>query len=165
MSAGAAQRAPGARRSSARYSSAGVVPTKGAPAKERSRHLHVAPRPAGSRRARLVLAAGVVVSVASLFLLVASNVLIVQGQFELVRLADSQEQEQRRYERLRLEVAERSAPSQVVSAAQQLGLVVPERIEYVVAPEAAPPGETGDRTASTLGQSWDQVKASLAAQP
>lgn len=160
MSAGAAQRAPHPRRSPARR-----APAKVAPAEARPRHLRVAPRPAGGRRARLVLAAGVVVSVASLFLLVASNVLIAQGQFELVRLADSQEQEQRRYERLRLEVAERSAPSQVVSAAQQLGLVVPERIEYVVAPEAAPPGETGDRTASTLGQSWDQVKASLAAQP
>lgn len=161
MTAGAAQRAPHPRRPPAKRS-----PAKVAPAEARPRHLRVAsPRPAGARRARLVLVAGIVVSVASLFLLVASNVLIAQGQFELARLADHQEQEQRRYERLRLEVAEQSAPEQVVSAAQMLGLVVPERIEYVVAPEAAPQGDTGDRTASTLDRSWDEVKASLAARP
>lgn len=154
MSAGAA-RAPQPRRTHAKQQ----------PRKEQPRHLRVAPQHAGARRARIALGVGVLVSVASLFLLVASNVLIAQGQFELARLAHDQELEQRRYERLRLEVAEQSAPSQVVSAAQALGLVVPDQVEYVVAPEAAPGEENDDRTASTLGESWDEVKASLAAQP
>lgn len=113
---------------------------------------------------RLALAAGVLVSSASLFLIVASNVLIAQGQFELAELAGQRDVEQQRYERLRLEVAERSSPEKVVSAAVALGMMVPDQIDYVSAPAAAPHGET-DRTASTLDESWEDVKASLAAEP
>lgn len=134
---------------------------------ERGRARHLRPAPdlhRRRRRVRLALAAGVLVSAASLFLIVASNVLIAQGQFELAELAGQQDVEQQRYERLRLEVAERSSPEKVVSAAVALGMVVPDQIDYVSAPAAAPTGET-DRTASTLDESWEDVKASLAAEP
>lgn len=130
----------------------------------RARHLQPAPDAGRRRRVRLALVAGVVVSVASLFLMVASSVLIVQGQFVRADLAERQELEQRRYETLRLEVAERSSPGAIVSAATDLGMIVPDQVEYIEARIPSRP-EAADRTATTLDESWEDVKASLGSEP
>ncbi len=130
----------------------------------RSAHLRPAPDPRRRRRVRLALVAGVIVAAGSLFVAVAFSVLIAQGQFERADLAQRQEAEQNRYEGLRLEVAERSSPEAVVSAAEALGMVVPDQVEYI---EAEVPAVTDgvDRTATTLGESWEDVKASLGSTP
>lgn len=130
----------------------------------RAPHLRPVPDPGRRRRARLALVAGVIVSAASLFLMVACNVWIAQGQFERARLTERQDVEQRRYEGLRLDVAERSSPEAIVSAATGLGMVVPDQVEYV---EASVPASSDvkDRTATTLDESWEDVKASLASAP
>ena len=105
-----------------------------------------------------------IVAAGSLFVAVAFSVLNAQGQFERADLAQRQEAEQNRYEGLRLEVAERSSPEAVVSAAEALGMVVPDQVEYI---EAEVPAVTDgvDRTATTLGESWEDVKASLGSTP
>lgn len=142
------------------------APARRAPV-ERPRAPHLRPAPEirrRRRRVRLALSAGVLVSAVSLFVMVASNVLIMQGQFERARISDRQEIEQRRYEHLRLEVAQRSSPEAVVSAAVALGMVTPDQVEYVEA-AVAPRSTEGDRTATTLDKSWEDVKASLASEP
>jgi len=106
----------------------------------------------------------VTVAVASLFLMVACSVLIAQGQFERARLVERQEAAQRRYEGLRLDVAERSSPDAIVSAATRLGMIVPDQVDYVEASVAASP-DPSDRTATTLDESWGEVKASLGSEP
>ncbi len=141
------------------------TPDRAVPAgRGRPRHLEPAPDLGRRRRVRLALAAGVIVSAASLFVMVACGVLIVQGQFERADLGERQELEQRRYETLRLEVAERSAPDAIVSAATALGMVVPDQVEYIEA--RVPVGsDSSDRTATTLDESWEDVKASLGSEP
>jgi len=127
---------------------------------------HLSPAPdAGRRRGvRPALVAGVIISAASLFLLVVCNVLIAQGQFERTKLVVRQEAEQHRYEDLRLDVAERSSPEAIVSAAVALGMVVPDQVEYIEAAVLVAPG-SGDRTATTLDESWEDIKASLGPEP
>jgi hypothetical protein len=105
------------------------------------------------------------VSIVSLFLLVAFHVVAVQHAFELDQLASQRAEEERRYERLREQVATLSAPDAIVGAATQLGMVPAEHVEAIQAPPAAPRGEKDDRTADTLGRSWDEAKRHLGADP
>ena len=127
----------------------------------RRRHLRVVPD-VRARRLRWILVLGVVVVVASTFLLVVFNVLVAQGQIELDRLSQRLEEEQRTYERRRLEVAELAAPGSLLAAAEALGMVRPEQVGYVEAPEAARAGAEEDTTSSTLEDSRDVVRSSLA---
>lgn len=70
--------------------------------------------------------------VASLFGLVASHVLLTQGQFRLDRLRARASSEQARYQRLRLQVAELESPSRIVATAQErLGMVPPPSVTYL----------------------------------
>ena len=129
----------------------------------KARHLRTAPDRRRSRRLRLALAAGVLVSGASLFAIVAINVVIAQGQFELADLSDARDEARVHYQQLRLEVAERSSPEKVVSAAAALGMVAPDRVEYISVPDA--PKQESDKAADTLDESWEDVKASLGTAP
>jgi hypothetical protein len=122
--------------------------------------LRLAPDPVRRARVRLLVLLVAVASSVSLFLLVAFNVFVVQGQFELERLGDQREAEQLRYERLREEVARLSAPAAVVSAAERMGMVEPAEVSMIEAPAAAPDGDAVDRTEQTL-RSWPEVKSSL----
>jgi cell division protein FtsL len=106
-----------------------------------------------------------VFSILSLFLLVAFHVVAVQHAFELDRLAAQRADEERRYERLREQVATLSAPEAIVAAAEKLGMVPAERVNSVQAPPAAPRGERDDRTADTLGRAWAEAKRHLGADP
>jgi hypothetical protein len=127
---------------------------------ERARpRLRVAPAP--RRHVRLAVALGAVVTVASLFAVVALHALLAQGQFALERLRDDMAAEELRYEQLRLEVAQLASPSQVVAAARELGLVEPDVVEYIDAPEAAPPATPTGPTTSVLPETWSDGKASL----
>src|SRR5262245_43583794 len=113
-------------------------PSRGTP----RRHLRVAPeRTQSQRRARRAVSGIPAFSIASLVLLGAFHVVAVQHAFELDRLAEQRADEERRYERLREQVATLSAPEAIVAAAQRLGMVPAERVNAIQAPPAAPRGE------------------------
>ena len=117
------------------------------------------------RRARLAVWGVTLVSVVSLFVLVAFHVFAVQFAFQLDRLDRARAVEERRYERLRSDVATRSSPDAIVAAAEGLGLVPAGPAEYLVAPPAAPRGEKRDRTAQTLDQTNNEAKPALGDNP
>ena len=129
------------------------------------RHLRAVPPRHRARPRRPALWLGSVVSVASLFLLVAFNVMMVQGQFTLDRIANQRDIEQNKYEHLRAEVAERGAPDAIVSQALRLGLVNGAAPTYIQAPAAAPPPSSADRTATTQKNTYGSAKNSLGASP
>ncbi len=101
--------------------------------------LQVAPEVARRRlRARILVWGAAVLTVASVFLLVAFHVVAVQSAFQLERLSKEKTNEQLRYERLREQVANLSSAEAVIRAATQLGMVPAAHITYI----AAVPGNT-----------------------
>ncbi len=84
--------------------------------------LTIAPDVARRRlKARLLVWGVALVTVASLFTLVSFHVFAAQSAFTLERLSKERTNEQRRYERLRLQVAERSSAETVIRAAAEDG--------------------------------------------
>jgi hypothetical protein len=83
-----------------------------------------------------------------LFAVVGFNVELAQHQIQLQKLQDQLQTEQHHYYDLRKEVAERSAPQNIVGAAQHDGLVATTSSDLTV-PIPQPPedksGETGLR--------------------
>jgi hypothetical protein len=136
-----------------------------APSEPAERHLRAVPPRRRARPRRPALWLGSVVSVASLFLLVAFNVMMVQGQFTLDRVANQRDIEQNKYEHLRAEVAERSSPDAIVSQAIRLGYVNGPGPIYISAPAAAPPPSSVDQTATTQKATAINAKKSLGASP
>src|SRR3954453_21658406 len=116
------------------------------------RHLRAVP-PRRRRQPRLGLWIGSVVTAVSLFLLVAFNVFMVQGQFELDRVAQQRALEQKQYTALRDKVATLSSPDQIVSRARALGLVDPGNVGYLAAPAAGATKPPRDDTATTQNDS------------
>lgn len=121
------------------------------------------------KRARLRIAVGVFVVVGGLFGLVASHVVLTQGQFRLQQLEKKAAESQARYERLRLQVAELESPERIVAAAQErLGMVPPPGVKYLsptgVAerPSSSAPAAAGGKTATP---DWTAVKPHLASKP
>lgn len=103
----------------------------------------------------------------SLFGLVASHVMLTQGQFRLDVLRARAASEQSRYERLRLKVAELESPSRIVAAAQErLGMVPPPSVTYLSPTGAvsAPADGSDDRDQGSAAEEDDysRVKRSLA---
>lgn len=125
--------------------------------------LRVAPPP--RRHVRLAVAIGVLVTVASLFAVVALHALLAQGQYELEQIRSEVAAEEAAYEQLRLEVASLASPGHVIEAARELGLVEPDVVEYVVAPEAAPEPSPAGPATSALAETWADGKQHLAAAP
>ena len=69
--------------------------------------------------------------------------LLIQSEFRLDHINKEAAKEQVRYEKLRLDVAQLSAPERIVATAQQrLGMVVPPQVAYLMAP-GAPDSGTG----------------------
>ena len=86
--------------------------------------LTVAPEVARRRlRARLSMWGAALVTVASLFTLVAFHVFAAQSAFTLERLSKERTNEQLRYERLREQVARLSSANVVIDASNKLGMV------------------------------------------
>jgi hypothetical protein len=128
------------------------------------RHLRAVP-PRRRRQPRLGLWIGSVVTAVSLFLLVAFNVFMVQGQFELDRVAQDHALEQKQYETLRDKVATLSAPDQIVRRARALGLVDSANVSYLSAPAAGVTKPPRDDTATTQHETYGDAKPHLAASP
>ncbi|MBW3668134.1 MAG: hypothetical protein KY443_02870 [Actinobacteria bacterium] len=123
------------------------------------------------KRARLRVAVAVFVVVGGLFGLVASHVVLTQGQFRLQQLEKKAAESQARYERLRLQVAELESPERIVAAAQErLGMVAPPGVKYLSPtgvserPSSAHPGGRRE-TATAPAPDWTDVKPHLASQP
>jgi len=108
------------------------------PSEDGGRHLRVVdarrrrPRRKQQARLRLLAVGACLVVCGSLFGLVGAHALLVSGQSRLDGLQDVVADEQARYQRLRLEVAELESPARVMAAAQErLGMVPPPEITYL----------------------------------
>jgi hypothetical protein len=124
-------------------------------------HLKVAPEVARRRRyTRLAMAGAALVTVASLFLMVAFQVFAAQSAFRLDHLAKVRANEELRNQRLRAQVATLSSPASVVERAQQDGLV-PVPVAYVQAPPAAPTKPVFDAAGKVLNSTWSTTKKHL----
>lgn len=120
------------------------------------------------KRARLRIAVAVFVIVGGLFGLVASHVVLTQGQFRLQQLEKKAAESQARYERLRLQVAELESPERIVAAAQErLGMVPPPGVKYLSPTGVAerPSGAPAAGDDKTATPDWTDVKPHLASKP
>ena len=139
-----------------------VVPASLPRPETRSRaHLKVAPEVARRRRlTRLAMAGAALVTVASLFLMVAFQVFATQSAFRLDHLEKVRANEELRNQRLREQVATLSSPGSIIERARQDGLTqVP--VAYVQAPPAAPQKPVSDAAGKVLNQSWSTTKKHL----
>jgi cell division protein FtsL len=122
------------------------------------------------RRARLFLGAMSSLVVLGLFGIAALHVVLTQGQFRLQQLENRANEQQARYEQLRLQVAQLESPERVVAVAQErLGMVSPPGVTYLSpsGPAVDEPVDDGPATPATSGPStsWAEVKPHLADQP
>ena len=121
--------------------------------------------PAADRPLRLALLATAVLTVGTIFGAAIFHVLLIQSEFRLDRINREAAKEQVRYEKLRLDVAQLSAPERIVATAQQrLGMVVPPQIAYLMAP-APPSANPDDPAAPSLAGGWAEVKPHLGTRP
>jgi hypothetical protein len=105
------------------------------------------------------------VTVASLFALVAFHVFAAQSAFTLDRLSKQRTNEQLRYERLREEVARLSSPASVIAAAQNLGMKPASTPLYLKVPAAAPHGPAGSTAPPLDDATYDKTKQALDENP
>jgi hypothetical protein len=144
-----------------------ALPTPRTPPPESRAHLRVAPDTRRRRRrARIIVTIACLVTVASLFTLVAFHVFAAQSAFTLDRLAKQRTNEQLRYERLRDEVARLSSPVSVISAAEALGMKPSSQpTTFINAPPAAPRGPASSPTPPLAGATYGQTKKALDQNP
>jgi cell division protein FtsL len=122
--------------------------------------------PAPDRPLRLALLATAILTVGTIFGAAVFHVLLIQSEFRLDHLNKEAAKEEARYEKLRLDVAQLSAPERIVATAQQrLGMVVPPQVAYLMAPapqDSAGQGATPDDPAApSLAGGWAEVKPHL----
>lgn len=116
------------------------------------------------------MAAGVTFIVLIVFGEVLAQVVLAQDQFRLEQLQTTSADQQAKYDRLRLQVAELEAPHRIVATAQQLGMIVPPGVTYLApSADATPPAGTSTAPSGSPGDtgpgpaSWTTVKSHLAA--
>ncbi len=126
--------------------------------------------PAPDRPLRLALVTTGVLTVGTIFGAAVFHVLLIQSEFRLDKINREAAKEQVRYEKLRLDVAQLSAPERIVATAQQrLGMVVPPQVAYLMAPAPQGSGDQGaspdDPAAPSLAGGWAEVKPHLGIRP
>jgi len=119
---------------------------------------------------RLALLATAVLTVGTIFGAAIFHVLLIQSEFRLDQINKEASKEEARYGKLRLDVAQLSAPERIVATAQQrLGMVVPPQVAYLMAPAPQDPGGPGadpdDPAAPSLAGGWAEVKPHLGTRP
>ncbi|HEV7888032.1 MAG TPA: cell division protein FtsL [Acidimicrobiales bacterium] len=151
-----------------------AAPAHAAPRRPPLRVVDPAERSAAAQRRRTrLLATGIVLLVAlSLFGVVAAHVVLTQNQFRLQKLQHQAAQEQAKYERLRLQVAELESPARVVAAAQErLGMVPPANVKYLTPAKSAAPSpkpakaDSADAGGQQAMTEWSVVKRHLGTRP
>lgn len=113
--------------------------TKGRPSQSRRlasvpRRRPAATRPIHRKRRVPFLLFSLVMVAATLVGLVSAQALVAQDSFRVADLSAEAERLEAGYGRLRLEVAELSAPDRIVAAARKAGLVLPEEVEILRLP-------------------------------
>ena len=126
--------------------------------------------PTPDRPLRLALVATAILTVGTIFGAAIFHVLLIQSEFRLDRLNREGAKEAARYEKLRLDVAQLSAPERIVATAQQrLGMVVPPQVAYLMAPVPQDTNRLGsepdDPAAPSLAGGWAEVKPQLGTRP
>jgi len=132
---------------------------------EPARHLRVVDERAAKRERQVrrgIVLFGLV-SVVSVFVVVVLHVMVAQGQLQLDRLNRETTGAQQQYERLRLEVAQLSAPSRIATRAQQLGMVPGGPSTFVTVPDAS--GPAAQSTPSSSTEDYQKVKPHLETRP
>jgi cell division protein FtsL len=103
-----------------------------------------------------------VLTVGTIFGAAIFHVLLIQSEFRLDHLNKEAAKEKTRYEKLRLDVAQLSAPERIVATAQQrLGMVVPPQVAYLMAPAPTDAATPDDPAAPSLAGGWAEVKPHL----
>lgn len=99
-----------------------------------------------------------VVVLAAFFLLIYSRIALDRSAFVIEEINRQTAVEETRYWELRLESARLQSPERIVAAAQELGMVYPDRVETL---------EVGGLGTSGTGaeERWADLKALLGAQP
>ena len=119
----------------------------------------------------VLLAAGLF---ATLLAVAVAHAVLVEGQVRLDELDAQLVAEQARYQELRTEVAQLESPDRIVQAANEMGMVTPDDLQYLTppAPDASTAGPTtgdDDEPAAdpAVGpepdRTWADVKALLGA--
>jgi hypothetical protein len=150
-----------------------ATPRPGSPSRgDDARVLRVAPEVARRRlRARLLMWGAALVTVASLFTLVAFHVFAAQSAFTLERLSKERTNEQLRYQRLRNDVARLSSAQTVSAAAAKQGMVPGGTVQTLSVPAAGPLGSASDgpppdgRVAQPASPNYAAAKQALGATP
>jgi cell division protein FtsL len=138
----------------------------GAPAgPDAKRHLRVVDEQAARRQRQVRIGIWVfgLLSAVSVFVVVAFHVMVAQSQLQLDHLNRETTVEQQRYERLRLQVAQLSAPARVASRAQQLGMVPGGPSTFVTVPSSGTAPPPANPTSST--EDYQKVKPHLGTRP
>lgn len=143
------------------------------PEQEPERHLSLVRRASG-RRFRLTPKTGVSLTIllfTALFGVAVSHALLIEGQLRLDRLDQQVAEEQSRYERLRLDVAELESPERILADAQQMGMVPPDQVVWLTPDQATSAGAGAPDSGATPpeeespGTSWEEVKPYLGTNP
>jgi cell division protein FtsL len=120
--------------------------------------------PALSPRARLFAWFGF--AVVLLFALVAFHVLLTQGQFSLQKLQNKADEQQKQYERLRLQVAQLESPSRIQSeAVNRLGMVPADKVTPITPGAAELPRTANGSVAPVNGESTTTDNQSIDSDP
>jgi cell division protein FtsL len=103
------------------------------------------------------------ISVVSVFVVVAFHVMVAQSQLQLYRLTRQASVQQQRYERLRLEVASLSAPPRIAKRAEELGMQPGGPSTFLTVPDSGVSATGRNPTSST--SDYQKVKQHLGTRP
>jgi cell division protein FtsL len=141
-----------------------------APSRDRLRHLEVVRDEARRLQLRLTPRAGVTLTVllfAALFAVAVSHALLIESQSHLDQLDDQVAEEQARYQRLRMDVAELESPERIMADATEMGMVPPADPVWITPdrPVAAGSEATESSDTDSTDTSWSEVKPILGSTP
>lgn len=135
------------------------APSEVRPRRREFRHLEVAPGPRRrDQLARVLVALGFLITIGTLFGVVAANVVMAQQSFELDSVLERQRDAQRRNAELRADVARLSSPERIVSEAEGLGMVAAQGFAFVEGTSEAPVPAATDDVAATLSDTAEEAR-------
>ncbi|MBV8952127.1 MAG: cell division protein FtsL [Actinobacteria bacterium] len=129
------------------------------------RHLRVVDEKAARRERQLRVGIWVfgLVSVVSVFVVVAFHVMVAQSQLQLDRLNRQVTAQQQQYERLELQAAQLSSPDRIATRAEQLGMQPGGPSTFITVPESGASRPAQGPTSSTAD--YQKVKQHLGTRP